>query len=371
MQSYKKNRNFANFFHISMIISDFHTTLSPLLDSVPTEQIFLLADVNTAQYCLPILLQQYAKLQHSAQLILPIGEENKSIHSVENVWNFMFSHHATRRAILINVGGGVITDLGGFAAATYMRGIRFINIPTTLLAMVDASTGGKTGINFYGVKNGIGTFTQPLATCIYPPFLSTLPPTDILSGFAEMLKHGLIASAEHYHNLLQTLESFSERTSGIDFSEIIEQSLSIKKNIVLADFNEQGLRRVLNFGHTIGHAIEEAYAAQSKPVAHGYCVMWGMIAELYLSVLKLGCPKALITQMSQLMIEHYGRPSCNCHQRQQLIDWMLHDKKNILTNESAEPLISFTLLHDIAQPAIDQFISQTNINEALEYLFSL
>lgn len=354
-----------------MLISEFHTVLFPLLDTIPTGQIFILVDEHTVQSCLPILQEHCPILRNVNCMILPSGETAKSLSSVEKVWHFLFDNHATRQAILINIGGGVVTDLGGFAAATYMRGIRFINIPTTLLAMVDASTGGKTGINFHGVKNGVGTFSQPLATFIYPPFLSTLSSEDILSGFAEMIKHGFIASATHYQALLAAIETWVVHNKEVDFASLIEDSLQIKQSIVDSDFCEKGLRRVLNFGHTIGHAIEEMYAAQNKSIAHGYCVMWGMVAELYLSVMKVGCPQSFLTQASHIMIEYYGRPQCDCPHRKKLIDWMRHDKKNTMSFASAESQITFTLLQQIGQPIQGQTATDDEINETLEYLFSL
>ncbi len=345
--------------------------LHTLLADLPKGQLFVLTDSHTAEYCLPILADSIGQIPYHL-LTIEAGEKSKNLTTVQAVWDFMLKHHATREAVLINLGGGMITDLGGFAAATYMRGILFVNIPTTLLAMVDASSGGKTGINYQGIKNVIGTFTPPVATLIHPDFLRTLPATELLSGFAEMLKHGLIASPTHYASLLEGVETWAaDIDTPQSVAALVEESMRIKQQIVDTDFLEQGLRRTLNFGHTIGHAIEEAYAAQEKPVTHGYCVMWGMVAALYLSVIKLNCPKALLTTLSHLMITYYGRPECNCQQREQLIEWMLHDKKNISTSDSIEPHISFTLLRDIAKPVINQFVTKHDIHEALEYLFSL
>lgn len=262
----------------------------------------------------------------------------------------------------------MISDLGGFVAATYMRGIRCVNIPTSLLAMVDASTGGKTGINILGLKNLVGTFTQPAATLIYPPFLNTLSENEILSGYAEMLKHGLIADPAHFYALLaiELQMPYSEL-----FAPLLSDSIQVKRQIVSADFQEKGLRKALNFGHTIGHAIEESYAVQGRTVAHGYCVLWGMVAELYLSVIKMGCPRNVLTQMSHLMISLYGRPECNCRQVETLKHWMLKDKKNFIEASSSRPQISFTLLRNVGETVVDQTVSDSELDEALEYLFSL
>ena len=344
-----------------MIISDLHTALLPYLEATPNKQFFVLTDANVAS-CYPTLIGKYP------HCILPAGDNNKSLHSVELVWQFLLENGATRDALLLNIGGGMITDLGGFVAATYMRGIRCVNIPTSLLAMVDASAGGKTGINILGLKNLVGTFTQPSATLIYPPFLNTLSENEILSGYAEMLKHGLIADPAHFYALLaiELQMPYSEL-----FAPLLSDSIQVKRQIVSADFQEKGLRKALNFGHTIGHAIEESYAVQGRTVAHGYCVLWGMVAELYLSVIKMGCPRNVLTQMSHLMISLYGRPECNCRQVETLKHWMLKDKKNFVEASSSRPQISFTLLRNVGETVVDQTVSDSELDEALEYLFSL
>ena len=357
--------------------------LHTLLADLPKGQLFVLTDSHTAEYCLPILADFIGQIPYHL-LTIEAGEQSKNLASVQAVWDFMLKHRATRQAVLINIGGGVVTDLGGFAAATYMRGIRFLNIPTTLLAMVDASTGGKTGINFRGVKNSIGTFSQPMATLIYPPFLSTLSSKEILSGMAEMIKHGLIISPSHYYAVLTILEDYASSSDslfsqgGEAFRQLISDSIAIKENLITQDPTEKGMRKILNFGHTIGHAIEEAahqHAFSGKEEStippHGYCVMWGMVAALYLSVVKLGFPKDLLTQVSHVMLMYYGRPNCDCKERQQLIKWMLHDKKNMVSSDSSVSTIRFTLLRDIGEAAINQTISNSEIDEALEYLFSL
>ena len=361
MQSYKKNRNFANFFSETMIISDLHTALLPYLEATPRGQVFVLTDANVASYY-PTIVGEFP------HYIVQAGDSHKSLHSVEMVWQFLLENGATRDALLLNVGGGMITDLGGFVAATYMRGIRCVNIPTSLLAMVDASTGGKTGINILGVKNLVGTFTMPLATLVDPSFLDTLPAEELLSGYAEMLKHGLIADPMHFDALLalELQMPYSEL-----LAPLLADSIQIKQRIVASDFQEKGVRKALNFGHTIGHAIEETYAEQRRAVAHGYCVLWGMVAELYLSVIKMGCPRNVLTQMSHLMISLYGRPECNCRQVETLKHWMLKDKKNFVEASSSRPQISFTLLRNIGETVVAQTVSDSELDEALAYLFSL
>lgn len=351
------------------------THLHSILADLPKAQLFVLTDSHTAEYCLPILADFIGQIPYHL-LTIEAGEQSKNLASVQAVWDFMLKHRATREAVLINLGGGMITDLGGFAAATYMRGIRFVNIPTTLLAMVDASSGGKTGIDYQGIKNVIGTFTPPVATLIHPDFLRTLPAAELLSGFAEMLKHALIASPKEWIKLLQLAqeelpqEQFIESLSSIG---ALQASIQIKENVVSQDPHEAGLRKILNFGHTVGHAIESTMLHHTTPhytmlhhTSHGYCVLWGMVAEVYLSVVHTGCPREVLQQLTQIMLQWYGRPQCDCKQRDQLIQRMYQDKKN---NANQTP--NFTLLRNIGEPIINQYLTEEDINEALEYLFSL
>ena len=351
------------------------THLHTLLADLPKGQLFVLTDSHTAEYCLPILADSIGQIPYHL-LTIEAGEQSKNLASVQAVWDFMLKHRATREAVLINLGGGMITDLGGFAAATYMRGIRFVNIPTTLLAMVDASSGGKTGIDYQGIKNVIGTFTPQVATLIHPDFLRTLPAAELLSGFAEMLKHALIASPKEWIKLLQLAqedlpqEQFIESLSS---TGALQASIQIKENVVSQDPHEAGLRKILNFGHTVGHAIESTMLHHTTPhytmlhhTSHGYCVLWGMVAEVYLSGVHTGCPREVLQQLTQIMLQWYGKPQCDCKQRDQLIQRMYQDKKN---NANQTP--NFTLLRNIGEPIINQHLTEADINEALEYLFSL
>lgn len=346
------------------------TALHSVLADLPQGQLFVLTDTHTKEYCLPLLGNFIGQTPYHL-LVLEAGEKSKNLISVQVVWDFLLKHRATRQALLINLGGGMITDLGGFAAATYMRGIRFVNIPTTLLAMVDASSGGKTGFDYQGVKNVIGTFTQPVTTLIHPDFLRTLPVEELLSGFAEMLKHTLIASQEEWVKLLQLAqEEFPQAqfVEALDSTGALQLSIAIKEHVVAQDPHEAGLRKILNFGHTIGHAIESVAienSIQHSP-SHGYCVLWGMVAEVYLSVVHTGCPKEVLQQLVQIMLQYYGRPQCDCKQREQLIQRMYQDKKN-----SANSTPNFTLLQAVGRPIINQYLLEKDIDEALEYLFSL
>jgi 3-dehydroquinate synthase len=274
LQTFFYKKNSTTTLHYMMLHN--LTFLSTQLSDLQKGQLFVLTDTNSAKYCLPILSQFIGKIPYHLLTIEP-GEKSKNLESVQVVWDFLLKYRATREAILINLGGGMITDLGGFAAATYMRGIRFINIPTTLLAMVDASSGGKTGIDYQGVKNIIGTFTAPLTTLIHPDFLFKLPTTELFSGFAEMLKHALIASKEEWIKLLQlALSELSHQQfiEALSSTNALQTSITIKEKVVTQDPNEIGLRKILNFGHTIGHGFESAAHGR---YLHGECVALGML----------------------------------------------------------------------------------------------
>lgn len=299
-------------------------------------------------------------------LWLETNEKNKSLETITQIWDFLFANGITRRGLLICVGGGVLTDIGGFAAATYKRGIDYINIPTTLLAMVDASSGGKTGINYQGLKNSIGVFSNPIQTLLYPEWLTTLPTQQVLSGYGEMLKTGLLNE-----NLWPKLLQYDLDHMDIQaLTPLIQQCLDTKRTIVVADPKEEGWRKVLNLGHTFGHALEEIQMVNGQSSngewLHGYAVVYGLIAELYLSVTKLGCPREPLQQLTQVMLQYYGKPQCKCFDRDKLIALMQQDKKNERTAQ-----INCTLLRAIGSPVINQIISINEANEAFDYLFSL
>lgn len=299
---------------------------------------------------------------NSQQLMsIQASEANKSLATATEVWRWLTAEHATRQAILVNIGGGMVCDLGGFAAATYLRGIDYINIPTTLLAMVDAAVGGKTAVNLDGLKNRVGAFRQPLETIIEPAFLDTLPPDELLSGYGEVIKTALLIGEEAFADALASLEqaeAFKRTSTGL---ELLNACREYKQSVVAQDPEEQGLRKVLNFGHTIGHALEEKTGAK-----HGYCVLWGLVAETYLSVVLCGCPKHILQALVRVMLDNYGRPSCNCKEQSELVDLMHKDKKN-----DGENKINFTLLKKAGDPIINQVADESLINEALDYLFSL
>lgn len=334
--------------------SDLNKSLSEIVTRY--EQVCVVSDASVDTTRLSVLAPY-------PSLSLEISESAKSMETVERIWDFFFAQELTRRGVVVSIGGGVLTDMAGFAAATYKRGVDFIHIPTTLLAMVDASTGGKTGINYRGLKNSIGVFAQPVETLIDTQWLETLPPQEFLSGFGEMLKTGLIDEQKQLWNALLQYDLDSMKSGELE--PLIAQCVAVKERVVRQDPQEEGIRKVLNFGHTFGHAIEEV-SIQHSAVSHGYAVVYGMIAELYLSVIKLDCPKVPLQQLTQVMLHYYGKPQCKCSDRGQLIALMRNDKKN---EHAAE--INCTLLRDIGSPVVNQVITPEEANEALEYLFSL
>ena len=359
-----------------MITDDIFLELHRLLPRFADEQVFLITDEHVASHCLPVFYEQIADFgtlylntlrQHT--LILPAGEEHKNLRTVQRIWDWLQQAGATRKAVVILLGGGVLTDMGGFAAACYQRGIPFINIPTTLLSIVDASDGGKTGIDYGGLKNQIGLFRPALETIIWLPFLRTLPPEQLLSGWAEMIKHALIASPLEWNRLMafdieQYIKSPDEAMEE-EFREILLRSMDIKRYVVEMDPEEQDMRRVLNLGHTVGHALEAELIRRGEPQPHGYCVLWGMVSELYLSHLCLGFPSETVSQLSRYMKDHYGAPGFSCRDYDRLIGHMQHDKKN------TDSRISFTLLRHIGSPCVGSHATDDQIREALDYIFAI
>lgn len=323
--------------------------LDAILGQYEADQVFA---IRSARVAYPMLKSSYE---------LEDGEAAKSLSNAEKIWRWLTEQGATRKALLVNVGGGSICDLGGFVAATYLRGIDYINIPTTLLAMVDAAVGGKTAVNLDGLKNRVGAFYPPKAVLTDATFLRSLPVEEMLSGWGEILKCALLESEEALDRTLRALELYISDDKAVMDMNIVAAARSFKERIVAQDPTEQGLRKVLNFGHTIGHALEAKTKAR-----HGYCVLWGMIVELYLSVVKLGCKKDVLTKLSHVMLSYYGRPQCNCKEVTELVELMRKDKKN-----SREEEINFTLLRNVGEPVINQTANEAEINEGIEYLFSL
>ena len=336
------------------MVDDLHIALEAVLAGYEREQVVVVADEQVAGTWQSISPNTFATLT------IRDAENHKSLNGLETIWQFLFDHHITRRGVIVCVGGGAICDLGGFAAATYLRGIDYISIPTTLLSMVDAATGGKTGINYNGLKNAIGAFRMPKATLIAIDWLHTLSTKELLSGWGEMLKTGLLSGTALWNALLQ----YDIDQMDIErLRPLIAACVETKKQIVQQDPKENGLRKALNLGHTFGHALEEISGGTMR---HGYAVLYGLIAEMYLSVTILGCYQEPLQQLTQIMLHYYGKPQCKCSEREQLIGWMLQDKKKEHADE-----INCTLLQSIGSPMINQVISKEQALEAWEYLFSL
>ncbi len=341
-----------------------HPTPASLQRSIDAEiaeyapdRIFILTDGNTARHCLPVICDAGA-LRGAHSIVTGCGEENKNISSLTGIWESLGSNGATRHSLLINLGGGMITDLGGFAAATFKRGIAFINIPTTLLAMVDAAVGGKTGINFNGLKNEVGAFCEPRAVLTDTVFLKTLGARDIRSGYAEMLKHGLISTRRQWAELIDF--DLAQPDTGA-LQQMVGTSVEVKRRIVAQDPHERGIRKALNLGHTVGHAMESFAMTEGRPVPHGYAVAYGMICELYLSVVREGFPADRMRQTVSFIKEYYGQMPVTCGDYDTLLSLMHHDKKNVGSE------INFTLLADIGDIRINQTVTDEEIKEALDF----
>ncbi len=332
------------------------TKLQEVLDTGQYSKIFFLVDENTHDKCLPYLLQSIEELPHYEVLEVEPGEESKSAEVLVQLWMALSELKADRDCIIINVGGGVITDLGGFLAGTYLRGVSFINVPTSLLAMVDASSGGKTGINLSHLKNRVGLFLNPLATLIIPEFLETLPYRERRSGYAEMLKHGLIADADYWNELVEfDIEEDSPTEA------MIARSVQIKQNIVEQDFRESGLRKALNFGHTVGHAIETASLETQNPLMHGEAIALGMMAELQLSEKYTALNPELASDCIQKLKAIYQDVAFD-FDVDHLIELMRTDKKN----RNSE--IRFSLLREIGEAVVDVNVKEVGIREVIQQL---
>ncbi len=331
--------------------------LQRVLSGYDSSQVFVLCDTNTAAYCLPVI-RKYACLHQARFITLPAGDQHKDIEGITTVWSELSQHGGTRKSVLVNLGGGMVTDLGGFAAASFKRGIDTINIPTTILGAVDAAVGGKTGINFNGLKNEIGAFHQPKSVLFYAPFFKTLDRENILSGFAEMLKHGLLSDVAYLNSLL-ALDL--DNPGSDDFQEAVRRSVTIKDEITTQDPHEKGLRKALNLGHTMGHAFESLSHHRNKPVLHGYAVAWGLVCELYLSMKLLGFSSQTVQRMTYFVRDAYGPFNFGCSDYPYLLEAMTHDKKN------DNATINFTLLDDVGSIRLDQTASESLIEESLDF----
>ena len=339
-----------------IISKDIEQQLSCALNSCACDKLFVLMDKTTYALCWPKLekmLQSYKPIL----ITIEATDTHKDIDSLMNVWKILSDKCGTRQSCLLNLGGGMVTDLGGFAASTFKRGINFINIPTTLLAMVDASVGGKTGINFNGLKNEIGVFNDSRFVLIDTLFLKTLDAKNFYSGYAEMLKHGLISDEKMWKELI----SFSLFSPDFEqLQRMVSESIQVKEKIVEQDPHEQNIRKALNFGHTFGHAFE-SWSLSRKPILHGYAVAYGMICELYLSCIKSGFPTEKMRATVRFIREHFGYLPITCDDYDELITLMTHDKKN------RNGIINFTLLGEIGDIHINQTATKDEIKETLDF----
>lgn len=340
--------------HYSIFFENSLQELDKFLTEKKYSKVFILVDSNTEIHCLPLLESALTNKDYDLIEITP-GEENKNIDFCIGIWRMLLDFGADRNSILINLGGGVLTDMGGFAASTFKRGIDFVQVPTTLLSQVDASVGGKTGIDMDHVKNIIGTFTQPKAVFINTDFLATLDEREIRSGFAELIKHGMIYDASLFRQLKDI------KPSQIS-PELIYRSIEIKNEVVKADPYEKGLRKILNFGHTIGHALESYSLIHDKvPLLHGEAIAIGFICEAYLSAKISGLKQEELSEIVNTLKATYPAYSIKLLSYPDLLEIMKNDKKNNAGQ------ISFSLLSEIGKCGFDTFCSEADIFESLDY----
>lgn len=332
-------------------------TLLGILAQIPFSRLVVLTDTNTQPSCLSIIS---AQLQADTVFIsVPAGEIHKNLDTCSLIWSKMTEAALDRKALMVNLGGGVITDMGGFCASLYKRGIRFINMPTTLLSQVDASVGGKLGIDFQGLKNHLGVFNEPETVLIAPEFLKTLPQEELRSGYAEILKHGLIRDKEYFNTL---------KTAGWEdqnWEKLIRHSVAIKKAVVEADPKEAGLRKILNFGHTIGHAFESFYLETSDRLLHGEAIALGMICEGFLSFQKAGFSYEEFERLTKTMLDIYGKFEFSTEKIDPIVDLCLQDKKNEGTT------LMFSLLTSIGDCIYNVPVTREEIKDAIIHYHNL
>ena len=363
------------------ISENLETSLARAIDACEHDRLFILTDNTTRELCWPVV-SGFPCLQGAEVISIGASDTHKTLESLAHVWEELGRMGGTRHTLLINIGGGMVTDLGGFAASTFKRGINYINIPTTLLAMVDASVGGKTGINFRGLKNEIGVFNNAATVILDTQFLRTLDRENILSGYAEMLKHGLISNEAMWAELMN-FDLGAEQLDLATLQRMLADSVAVKQRIVTEDPLEHGLRKALNLGHTVGHAFESfalstmgtvpsvSSAANYRgtvpsvrnavPQLHGYFVAFGLVCELYLSTVKTGFPTDKMRQTVNFIRKHYGRMPITCDDYPTLFELMTHDKKNTAGS------INFTLLGGIGDIRINQIATKEEIYEALDF----
>ena len=326
------------------------------LKTFENQKIVILVDENTHDYCLEYLITSFPELERAEIMLLPCGEENKVMEVCFQVWQAFTEYHVERKDLVINLGGGVVTDMGGFIASVFKRGLTFIHVPTSLLGMVDAAIGGKNGIDLDGYKNQLGTITQPACVFIDSGFLATLPAEEIFNGYAEMLKHDLIGDLALWKEI-RHIQSEDELIQ----QEVIVKAIRVKTNIIEQDPLEGGLRKKLNFGHTVGHALE-SYFLQSTPISHGHAVALGMIAESYISMKRNLLTKEAYKEIESTIIRSFPMIELQAEDVSQVISLMYQDKKN----EAGQ--IRSCLLDGIGSCMYDQEVKEEEIGESLFHL---
>lgn len=346
-----------------LFTNDICQALTEFSNKIQHDRLFILFDTETIRFCMPLIVQfmndyEMQPNRHKIQpIIIEPTDANKSVQALTEVWSELSSHGATRHSLLINVGGGMVTDLGGFAAATFKRGIKFINVATTLLGAVDAAVGGKTGVNLGNLKNEVGAFYPAHAVLISTKFFESLDKENLYSGYAEMLKHGLLSSREHLADLLQyPLQQWDSES----LLPLLEYSVNVKRTVVRQDPYEQGLRKALNLGHTFGHAFETWCLKKDKPVLHGYAVAWGLVCELIMSQQQVGFPSAGLYAIANFVKENFGPIMITCDDYDDLFELMKHDKKNIGDE------INFTLMKSVGNPALNHSANKEQICAVLD-----
>ncbi len=340
---------------ITILDQDF-TQLNNYIELTKPSRIFILCDENTHEFCAPTLLTNLDSGIVPEIIEIESGEGMKTIDTSKQLWEILSEFEADRKSLLINLGGGVITDMGGFVASTYKRGFRFVNLPTTLLGMCDASIGGKTGIDHLFLKNVVGTFALPDDVFVFPNFLETLPFDELRSGFAEMLKHGLIADKQHWKDLT-AIENLNAKT----ISPYIKRSMEIKQEVVEQDFKEQNIRKILNFGHTVGHALESLFLKNNTGIPHGEAVAMGMICETHLAFLEQLIDETTAYEVVNHLQRFFPYHSIEAFSDEEILGLMKNDKKN------AAGQISFSLIDKIGHCIYDFKAKEKNIKAALAY----
>lgn len=338
---------------------DGYSSLNQFIEEFQPSKIAIISDTNTSKFCKTLLISKLNFDSNIIEISINQGEENKNLETCLQVWNQLSENNFDRKSLVINLGGGVVTDLGGFVAATFLRGISFINIPTSLLAMVDASVGGKTGVDLGVLKNQIGLMSNPKMVIIDENYLKTLPEIHFNSGIAEALKHGLIHSENHWKKLIDSKISIG--TSGL--SEIIYESVQVKNKIVAKDYYETGLRKSLNFGHTLGHAIE-SYSLSGKkikPLLHGEAIAIGMVLEAYLSIIYLDFPKNKVEEIKSVFKTYFDTFYFDNESVSDIISYLIYDKKNNNLQ------VNFVLLESIGEPVLNIQVSNNHILDAFDY----